>query len=63
MQKLQRVLVLEGVSWKEACDIFLLSLPAEEWRRDLLGFRDSLRCHGFPLASHRLSWTFIGYRD
>lgn len=37
MQKLQRLLVLEGVSWKEACEIFLLSLPAEEWRRDLLG--------------------------
>lgn len=37
MQKLQRVFVLEGVSWKEACDIFFLLLPAEEWRRGLLG--------------------------
>lgn len=36
MQKLQSLFVLEGVSWKEACDIFFLLLPAEERWRDLL---------------------------
>lgn len=35
--KRQRWLVVEGVSWKKDCHIFLLSLLAEEWRDDLFG--------------------------
>lgn len=35
--KLQRWLVVEGVSWKKACLILLLSLLVEEWQGDLFG--------------------------